>query len=127
MNLGLLNAIYTGMNFLKNVPFVEYFRENKEDTTVGIIYFSDTTLGPRKTSFQRQPPTPSNFSKIIGFTTQIWHKVISSQSITPHGDKIQAHSNNFPRSKKSSETNNSPSQFDEAHVVQFPNSLNHHH
>lgn len=125
--MGLLNAIYTGMNFLKNVPFVEYFRENKEDTTVGIIYFSDTTLGPRKTSFQRQPPTPSNFSKIIGFTTQIWHKVISSQSITPHGDKIQAHSNNFPRSKKSSETNNSPSQFDEAHVVQFPNSLNHHH
>jgi hypothetical protein len=52
----------------------------------------------------------------MDFTSKLWHKALP-ESVSPHGEKIQTFSKNFPRSKDLSDTSKAHFELNKDRIV----------
>ncbi|XP_062612220.1 uncharacterized protein LOC134274009 [Saccostrea cucullata] len=68
-------------------------KRDSESETFGVIYFSDTPLGPSKTSFGKQTQNSSTFPTFMGYLNLLWRRITE---LTKSSGKINAISSNTP-------------------------------
>ncbi|XP_061173563.1 fibropellin-1-like [Saccostrea echinata] len=97
-------------------------KRDSESEMFGVINFSDTPLGPSKTSFGKQTQSFSTYFNFLGFINQLWQRITN---LTKPSGKINAISSNTPKNTQRF-TDNSAFQASNIYYihVDLPKSLN---